>query len=223
MVIKIDSICQLLPLNRITERSHACAAYTLALQVKYSTYYHLKFEEQKLWETAALYPWPLPAGYQFNFTCSAFAFRQETNERENVNRWEEKHNKHRCISAGHERSLNGLMSMKNGSIIYYGPHSPQIWAEHLWEILEWLSTTAMKTPNEIIPFERMLVEIHIVESMVNGRGAVLETHLDTLSVCYHVIKHVSELGILLTHDRFHTFIILSTFAVCAKFSFKNLI
>lgn len=137
--------------------------YTLALQVKYSTYYHLEFEEQKLWETAALYPWPCPAGYQFNLTCSVFAFRQETNDRENVNKWEEKHNKHRCISAGHERSLNGLVSMKNVSIIYCGPHSPQIWAEHLWEILEWLSTTAMKTPNEVIPFERMLVEIHIVE------------------------------------------------------------
>lgn len=36
--------------------------------------------------------------------------------------------------------------------------------------------------------------------MVNRSGAVSETHLDTLSVCYHIIKHVSELGILRTHD-----------------------
>lgn len=31
MVVKIDSICQLLPLNRITERSQVCAANNVAL------------------------------------------------------------------------------------------------------------------------------------------------------------------------------------------------
>lgn len=70
----------------------------------------------------------------------------------------------------------------------------------------------MKTPNDGIPFEKMLViplvDIYIVESMANRTGAVSETHLDTVSTfgCYHTIKH--EMGI---------------FAVYAKIIFKNVI
>lgn len=39
MVVKIDYICQLLPLNRISE-----TVATVALEFKYSTH-HLKFKE----------------------------------------------------------------------------------------------------------------------------------------------------------------------------------
>lgn len=63
----------------------------------------------------------------------------------------------------------------------------------------------MKTSNDGIPFEKMLViplvDIYIVDSMVNRTGAVLETHLDTVGTfgCYHTIKH--EMGIFAVYAK----------------------
>lgn len=52
MVVMIDSICQLLQVNRITERSCVFTAYTLALYFKY--HYYVKFELKAIREAAVL-------------------------------------------------------------------------------------------------------------------------------------------------------------------------
>lgn len=152
--------------EREAERHYVWAAYTPMLQFKYNAYYHWTFKDQKLWEIAALYPWPCAAGWQFNLTCFALAFRQVTNERQNVNKSEDKFNKHRYISAGRERSLNDLMSVTKQCTVASTVSRSQL--------STYRSFTSDSPPLAWIDWKRecrlkgcwsyLLVEIHVVKS-----------------------------------------------------------
>lgn len=71
MGVTMDSICQLLPLNIITEGSCVCAAHSLVLLHKYPTCHHPNFAEDKLWETAAVHLRPGSAGRALLCLCGS--------------------------------------------------------------------------------------------------------------------------------------------------------